>query len=140
SAGLSRYDRATDTFINIPRGTEQPVNRGAGFTGSGVNAFFEDSKGNLWIGTERGLNRLNPDRESFTHFVRDEQNPASISANSVSSIVEDSQGRLWVGTGNGLNLFDPVSESFQVFQNNPDDPNSLPGNYISALAIDGVGN
>src|SRR5690606_24571945 len=55
SAGLSRYDRATDTFINIPRGTEQPVNRGAGFTGSGVNAFFEDSKGNLWIGTERGL-------------------------------------------------------------------------------------
>jgi methyl-accepting chemotaxis protein/ligand-binding sensor domain-containing protein len=140
SAGLSRYDRATDTFINIPRGTEQPVNRGAGFTGSGVNAFFEDSKGNLWIGTERGLNRLSPDRESFTHFVRDEQNPASISANSVSSIVEDSQGRLWVGTGNGLNLFDPVSESFQVFQNNPDDPNSLPGNYISALAIDGVGN
>lgn len=63
--------------------------------------IFEDSKGNLWIGTlQKGVARY--DGESLTYFTTDD----GLIGNGVCSIVEDEDGILWFGTHSGLSKYD----------------------------------
>ena len=70
-----------------------------------VQDIYEDSKGNLWIGTEDGLNLYNPKQNNFFHYMHNSDDNKSISDNRIQSscIIEDKFGYLWVGTWNGLN-------------------------------------
>ena len=81
-------------------GSEDGLSQNAGL------AFFQDSRGYLWIGTQDGLNRY--DGYTFKIFKHDPDDPDSISHNSILAISEDADGSLWVGTwGGGLNRYDP---------------------------------
>jgi signal transduction histidine kinase len=63
-----------------------------------ITTLYEDSKGNLWIGTFGGLGRLT--NEEFTSFTVSD----GLSSDAVISLHEDSDGTLWIGTnGGGLN-------------------------------------
>ena len=71
-------------------------------------AQFEDSKGNIWIGTDGGgLNKFDPETGKFSYFEHNQNNPNSISNNSVRVIFEDKQEVLWIGTREGLNKLNP---------------------------------
>ncbi len=101
-------------------------------------AFFQDSRGYLWIGTQDGLNRY--DGYTFKIFKHDPDDPNSISHNSILAIAEDKDGALWVGTwGGGLNRYDPATEKFTRYVNNPDDPNSLSDGTITSIKQDSKG-
>jgi signal transduction histidine kinase/ligand-binding sensor domain-containing protein len=124
-----------------------------------VWAICEDRGGTLWLGTEKGLNRLDPDFPSknsmenrdfpaenfngkpaqFTQYFNDPQNPHSLSANSVRAICEDSRnaGVFWIGTnGGGLNRFDRTTGKFTRFLNDPQNPHSLSHNRVQAICGD----
>jgi len=62
---------------------------------------FEDSKGNIWIGTNAGLNLLNTTTGKFTCY----QKANGLPDNVINSILEDNDGNLWIGTNNGLSKF-----------------------------------
>jgi len=52
------------------------------------------------------LNKYDPLKDSFIHFVNDRTNQRSISHNRVPVIFQDSKERLWIGTaGGGLEQF-----------------------------------
>lgn len=70
-----------------------------------IQAIYEDSFGNLWVGTEAGLSVYNDEENSFIRFKHDPQNPISISDDRVqsNSIYEDKAHNLWIGTWDGLN-------------------------------------
>lgn len=70
-----------------------------------IQDIYEDSKGDLWIGTEDGLNKLNSKTNTFTNFKYDPENSQSISDSRIQSncLVEDKFGYLWIGTWQGLN-------------------------------------
>ena len=72
-----------------------------GLSQMSVLSIFQDSRGYMWFGTRNGLNRY--DGYSFSHWLSDEDDPASISDNYVKCISEDSEGNLWIGTRIGLN-------------------------------------
>ncbi|TYA84172.1 hybrid sensor histidine kinase/response regulator transcription factor [Seonamhaeicola marinus] len=80
-----------------------------GISGKEVSCLYEDSKGNIWIGTLfGGLNLLirgkAGEKDKFITYQHDKNNPNSLSHNSVFSIHEDNQGNYWIGTfGGGLN-------------------------------------
>jgi ligand-binding sensor domain-containing protein/signal transduction histidine kinase len=67
-----------------------------GLTSAFVRAIFEDSRGNLWIGTDRGFFRRAGDR-----FERLDNTPEVPLAN-VPSIAEDRNGRIQVVSSLGL--------------------------------------
>jgi ligand-binding sensor domain-containing protein/signal transduction histidine kinase/DNA-binding response OmpR family regulator len=75
-----------------------------------LNLVFEDSKGNLWIGSDNnGLNLYSFKNKSIKTF----QAPDAISSNSISSIVEDGAGIIYVGTlNNGLDRYNENSGRF----------------------------
>ncbi len=95
SHGLFRYHAASNSFINYH------YKNGTKPGGHDVRVIFEDSKNNIWVGTNRGglciLNEDNNTYENPMHF-----NYALLYGD-VRSISEDKDGNLWIGFyGDGL--------------------------------------
>ncbi|NIM17140.1 MAG: helix-turn-helix domain-containing protein [Candidatus Aminicenantes bacterium] len=59
-----------------------------------VYTIFEDKKGNVWVGTEGGLNVLEYGHGKFRTFTTAD----GLAGNHILSIFEDNQGSLWIGT------------------------------------------
>ena len=76
-----------------------------------ITNICQDAAGYIWIGTEYGLNKY--DGYSFTNYLYDKDNPASISSNIISNLFCDSKGNLWVGTQKGLDLYDEANDQFR---------------------------
>ena len=57
-----------------------------------------DDLGMLWIGTENGLDRMDPVSHTFAHYTMTDGLPV----NDISSIVRGDEGELWIGTSAGL--------------------------------------
>jgi hypothetical protein len=72
-----------------------------------VYAIMEDRQGWIWVGTMGGgLNKFDPETETFTRYQHDPNNPNTPSGDGVIALLEDDQGMIWVGVeGKGLNKF-----------------------------------
>ncbi|MCU0437378.1 MAG: histidine kinase [Raineya sp.] len=72
---------------------QEPVfkyyDRGNGLASDYINAIFQDSKGFVWISSDKGVSRY--DGKDFLHFNTDN----GLAANMVYNIWEDSQGLIW---------------------------------------------
>jgi ligand-binding sensor domain-containing protein len=97
-----------------------------------VLAGLEDSAGNLWFGTSRGLSRLQADadpadRSAWRSFLEPE-----IVGNRVNALWEDTlrPGLIWVGTERGLNLI--VGDEVSTFTRQ----DGLSHKWINALGQD----
>jgi transcriptional regulator with GAF, ATPase, and Fis domain/ligand-binding sensor domain-containing protein len=109
-----------------------------------VRAIYEDSKRELWIGTDRGYNGVIKNSRGeilgFKRYLSVPNNNNSISHNEVYAINEDNAGKIWIGTnGGGLNLFDKDTESFTRYSHDPLDSRSLSYNEIRSLFKDRSG-
>jgi len=89
-----------------------------------INSFYEDCKGNIWIGTGSTglfcLTQRSNDSLFFTHYKHDPDNPQSINSNTVYSIYEDKdeKGAIWIGTKRGLNKLLIGETKFVHFEDN----------------------
>jgi len=71
---------------------------GVAFAGSFVDALHVDTRGHLWIGTERGLTCLDPAGRRLATYGEGDGLPNP----NVVSITEDASGSVWAGTYGGL--------------------------------------
>ena len=132
--GLNRYDGYTFKIYRPDPEKPESIND------RWITSLAEDRQGYLWIGTRLGgLNRYNPETDSFTHYLNDLEDPNSLSSDHINTLLVDSRGNLWVGTENGLNRFDSRTSQFQHFRNNPNEANSISSNNITALFEDANG-
>ncbi len=109
--GLNRLDRITGSVKIYQHDPADPDSLSFGQ----VNVIYEDRAGTLWVGTDSGLDRFNPQTETF-EFESDE------AWGSVGSIAEDQQGNLWVGYWTGIRRREPGTSSFTPPQNSGDLP------------------
>ena len=73
-----------------------------GMTSTYIQSVFQDSKGNLWLGTW-GLGVSKYDGTTFTHYTTNE----GLSSNNVLSAFEDDLNNIWFSTyGGGLTKYD----------------------------------
>jgi len=78
---------------------EPIVGEGNSLSSNMINDLYEDSSGNLWIGTSwGGLLRYNRDKDNFTTFRQDER----LIANGVVSILEAEDSSIWLSTDKGI--------------------------------------
>ena len=121
SNGLSRFNRNSRTFTNFRHETHS-----SWLTGNALNTLFEDSKGNIWIGTNRhtydptarnatGLIKWNPVTNQSRIFRNDTNDPESLSNDAIFAIAEDRYGDIWIGTNNGLNRYAADEDRFEVY-------------------------
>ncbi|MEN8223501.1 MAG: two-component regulator propeller domain-containing protein [Acidobacteriota bacterium] len=92
---------------------QNTVNGPNRISGNNVASIYEDSKGNLWVGTNNGLNKIELNSDKIYEFKHDPSDPDSLSDSSIIEVYEDNEGILWVGTNYGLNRFNRETGNFK---------------------------
>lgn len=84
---------------------------------SDVSSIYEDSRGNLWVGTiGNGVYCMN-DVKNYKRGTFIKQISIGLRSNEVQSIIEDKNGIMWFATKNGLTSYDPVAHIVRHFYN-----------------------
>ncbi|MEX0845380.1 MAG: two-component regulator propeller domain-containing protein [Balneolaceae bacterium] len=97
--GLARYNPAKDEF--------EAYSTKDGLPNDIVNAILEDDHGNLWLSTNNGLSKFNPETEGFKNFkLSDGVQSREFKPNAA---FKDENGFMYFGGINGFNTFHPDS-------------------------------
>jgi len=95
--GLNRFDRASGTFKYYTENDGLPNNA--------IYGILEDNQGNLWLSTNNGISRFNPQTEIFRNFgVRDGLQSKEFNGG---SHFKSPGGEMFFGGINGFNAFYP---------------------------------
>lgn len=88
------------------------------FCSNFIKKILIDDAGIIWIGTDKGLNRMDPKTESITSFFFDIKHPNALGTEndfSISAIGKTDNNYLWLGTRTGLVKFNTADNSYKVF-------------------------
>lgn len=95
SGGLNAETIAAGTAAHFPaRGADQLLSN------SQVRVLYLDRKQRLWVGTENGLGRLDPNGH-ITRYVYSAGAANSIGPGGMTTLLEDRRGRMWAGANGG---------------------------------------
>jgi len=130
--GLLRYGRG-HRLEDLERTRPRLLTKKHGLAGNQIFRLFEDSRGDVWIGTvdaERiTLSRWNRKTESVTSIPL----PTPFSENPPTAFVEDHAGDVWIGFyGGGLTRYDHATKRFLCFP--PGGP--VPEGLVRDLLVD----
>lgn len=76
-----------------------------------IRCIVEDKKGNLYIGTSYGLNKLNKDDNTFKYYSEKD----GLSNNTVYGLLVDDNNNLWASTNSGISKLDTNNMTFETF-------------------------
>ncbi len=127
AGGVSRWDPRTWLLGHH----KPPV-----FAGTYVNAFAEDQRDRLWVGTQEGLARFDAATSTWTPFERLRRSGAALGDRRIMSLLTDRNDNLWIGTMTaGLYRLSPGG-AVTAWRSTPDQPQGLAANGIMALCED----
>jgi signal transduction histidine kinase/DNA-binding response OmpR family regulator/ligand-binding sensor domain-containing protein/HPt (histidine-containing phosphotransfer) domain-containing protein len=130
AGSVYRFDTERSRFRSYRHQQAGPQSLGKG----SVTAAYAEDPDTLWIGTDRGLNRVDRKTDQVTQVDQ------PVFARGVSAIAKDRSGNLWLGTrGNGLVRFDPGSGRYKTYTHDASNPRSLNHDRVTALRVDGSG-
>lgn len=96
--GFCRMDRETGKFYQYSFQRKDTKGLSSPF----IYDFYEGKSGDLWLATGNGLNRFDPEKETFQNYLTGLNNRFS---RSIHQIVKDSFNRLWLATETGSSCF-----------------------------------
>ncbi|HJX70505.1 MAG TPA: two-component regulator propeller domain-containing protein [Bacteroidales bacterium] len=114
----------------------QSGNQPGSLSGENVLSVYEDPQGNIWIGTDNGLNLLDAQQIAFMHYLNNPRDPYSLPENTINTIYRDLSGTLWIGTNLGLSRMDIATGKFYNYSFDPADPKSLVHNAVMSITED----
>lgn len=104
-----------DTLARLTKGKTDVLQPAEGLPEANPRAFFQDSRGWLWIGLRhKGVSvTKDPDAENLK-FVN-YSTRTGLASDTVWSITEDDAGHIYLGTGKGLDQLDPTTGRIRHF-------------------------
>jgi signal transduction histidine kinase/ligand-binding sensor domain-containing protein len=128
--GLNKFDPQTEKFTNH-RGNKnfEPLKN------MNIRAIHIDKQGILWIGTDEGLYKSNPDRSKFHPYNNCTSSHGGV-IKKVKTIYGDKEDTTWVGCDDGLYKCKSGEEYFTHYSIEPDAPFK---NEVNAICQDQPG-
>jgi signal transduction histidine kinase/ligand-binding sensor domain-containing protein len=105
--GLWRYDAGTKNFTQFAHTPRNPHS----LSSNEVTSLSLGSDSTVWVGTDKGLNRLTVERGTFQRYDKSNGLPGNI----IFGILADRHSRLWLSTDKGIARFDPRTERFNSY-------------------------
>ncbi|CAN5452472.1 sensor histidine kinase [soil metagenome] len=132
--GLLRYDGS-----NLISYKSNPHNPNS-LISDNLECLYAGSQGNIWIGSyQNGLDRLDPETETFTHYQHNNVDSSSLYSNNIGALLEDHNGTLWVGTNRGLDTLNRQTGKFKHIEDNSEDGLALRKEVVKVLYEDKSG-
>ena len=98
----------------VERFPHQPGNIN-GPASSKINSIFVDHRGDVWIGTPRGLDMYSQANKRFSHYTHDPTNLSSPNSNNILHVMEDHSNNIWISTSSGVNKLNRHKHQFLHF-------------------------
>lgn len=105
-SGLVRYDKKTGELRRYLSLRDDPATIGSDVI---LCLFFDHDTNQLWVGTDKGLNRYNAMTDSFERVSDRETSEAVYTINS------DNSGLLWFTTQQSVTCYDVLTQSSKMF-------------------------
>jgi signal transduction histidine kinase/ligand-binding sensor domain-containing protein len=85
-------------ILNPEKGLIKTINKPNEISNNNSGAILRDSRGRIWIGTDRGLNLINPENDiEIEHAGTDD----------ITALAEDDHGKIWIATtSSGIKILD----------------------------------
>jgi signal transduction histidine kinase/ligand-binding sensor domain-containing protein/DNA-binding response OmpR family regulator len=109
-------------------------------TSNDIKKLYLDSKNQLWILTENGFDRYQPQQNTFIHHFHHSALGSLYNEDVFRDIVEGSPGEYWLATDAGLKMYDDNNKTYTHYYNQENNPNSLNNNHLYSLLKDAQGN
>ncbi len=113
--GLNKLPRGGSGFAHFRAGPD-------GIQQLSSNRIYDiafDQNGKLWLGTEKGLNILDPASGAVQQVASNARDKFSLKGSSIRSIYIDKQGIYWLGTfQSGVNKYDKNLTAFGLVHRN----------------------
>ncbi len=97
-------------FANAQRLQFRQLTPDHGLSSTWIESVLQDSRGFMWFGTKKGLNRY--DAYTFAIYRHRASDTTSLGDSYAQAIHEDRQKTLWVGTSAGLSRYDRERDAF----------------------------
>ena len=114
-----------------------------GLVGRDIFSLYKDRAGELWIGTNLGLNHFDPRKGEYRFYGLGKEMIPELGASEtyeVRSLCEDKNGILWIGTSRlGIYSFDKETGRFRRFFHDANDRRSLSNNFVHSIYEDRQG-
>ena len=124
---INLNDKSIDNYRNIENKLSVPSNN--------IRDVVLDSKGTLWIATDKGICHFDYEKDIFTNYNKEPYDNNSLIDDETFCLLKDSSGLIWVGTYRGISVFS-TNSNFYHYKSNPYDENSLSGNIIHGIYED----
>ncbi|NQZ12026.1 MAG: response regulator, partial [Algicola sp.] len=103
--GLNQFNHQSQTFTRYQHDSKNS----SSLSNNTIWAIAEDNQGNLWLGTDSGIEQFNRQQQAFVHYNK----KLGIRSDRVLALTFDKRNRLWF-TGGGLHLFDLDTQSVTI--------------------------
>jgi signal transduction histidine kinase/ligand-binding sensor domain-containing protein/DNA-binding response OmpR family regulator len=107
--GVARWDHNTDRFQQFRHAPDDPQSIGS----DTVRTLHVDANDRVWVGTERGMDLLDPRTGKVRRLIFQPDNAPPLAADSVYALYSDRSGRLWIGTDQGLKRYVPATDHLE---------------------------
>ncbi len=124
--GLLRFSDGEIEEINVE-------NTNGKLSSNNITALRFDEQGNMWIGTDEGLNYLRVNDQIIETWTEED----GLSGNKISALEIDDAGQIWISTSNGLSRFDPAAAIFRNYYMEDGLQGNQFENYVSLKTDDG---
>ncbi len=133
TGGLNYFDYDSQQFRSLPVGLPASEYQ---TSNAYIKSLTRDHRGDIWIGTRSGLDRMYADTERMSHYYYDANDDNSLSNNNINTLYEDSARQLWVGTrGGGVSILNIERTQFERLTR----ADGLPSNNVASIRGDTYG-
>ena len=106
SSGLYQYDSDTGQFTQF----EQQADSLKGLSSNNIYSLAEDQSGNIWVGSQTGVNILNPVSQTIDHYSAEQTG-----GDFIGTLLSSDNGDVWIGSsGKSITRYEPDSKTFSA--------------------------
>ncbi len=111
---LGTYDQGLNKYLgeNAFQRVKKTEGNSAGLSHNRIWDMLDNDENSLWVATSFGLNLLNKETLTATHFFPDKDNNTATGANEIRSLLLTTSNQFFVATQDGPFLFLPQSGEF----------------------------
>ena len=94
ASGLSQIDSKNNT---VKQYVHEPMNSNS-LSSNLILDIKRDSSGMIWLATDAGIDKLDPETGQFTNYSEEDGLPTNL----IQAILEGDEGEMWIATENGI--------------------------------------